>query len=285
MTADSATAKRILSTIASVEYLGSPPDISLRLLAKIKDEHSTADDVAGLIMCSPPLSASVLKLCNSAYYGRGQVIDSVSRAVVHLGLKTVARFVYAIDMMGIFTGSSSAPFFNESLFWKSSLAGALLAQEIAASYTNVETDPVFLAALLRDIGVLIVRQYFPDLFSDALTKMRHARIGFGQACSAVCGLDHRSLAFLLAMRWKLPLTIASIFQPPSPDQTRYDGVIVNRNIVLFADNRITMKKVYPWDAFGRPDDTVGASLYLPAETIDAMLLRIVAEVDEFYLHI
>jgi len=282
---ETSAAKRILSTLASVEYLGAPPDLSMRLLAKVKDEKSSADDIAQLIMCSPPISASLLKLCNSAFYGRGQSTDSVSRAVVHLGLKTVVQFVYATDMMGVFRGAQASPAFNESMFWKSSLAAALLAQEIAVTQRIVETEPVFLAALLRDMGVLIMRQYFPDLFVDALVKTRGARMDFNEACIAVCGIDHRSLAFLLALRWNLPSTITAIFQPPSLGHERYDAVLINRNIVLFSDYILRVKNLYAWNEYGLPDPAVGALFYLPANMIDGMLRNIVAEVNEFHAHI
>jgi HD-like signal output (HDOD) protein len=277
-----ATAKRILSTLETIEYLGAPPDLSARLMAKVNDGKSSAEDVADIVLCSPPISASLLKLCNSAYYCRGESIDSVSRAIVHLGLKTVVQFVYAMDMMGVFRGGKDAPGFNEPVFWKSSLAGALLAQEIARHCGIADAQPLFLAGLLRDIGVLVVRQYFPDLFSDVLARRGRTHDGFDAACSAVCGLDHRSIAFLLAVRWKLPPAIIAVFQPPAPGTARYEGLLLHRNIVLFSDYLLKMKKIHLWDPESAPDPNVGASLYVAAEKIDAMIAVITSEVNEFY---
>ena len=145
----SSLAQRILSTLGTIEYLGAPPDLSVRLLSKVKDEKSSIEDIAQIVLCSPPMSALLLKLCNSAYYGRGAVIDSVSRAIVHLGLAAVIRFVYAMEMMGMFHGGKEIQGFNESAFWKCGLAGALLAQEIALIQGIDDAEPVFLAGLLR----------------------------------------------------------------------------------------------------------------------------------------
>jgi len=283
-TALAATAQRILTTLSSVEYLGAPPDLSMRLLAKAKDRKSSVEDIAGLIMCSPPVSASLLKLSNSAFYGRGEPIDSVLRAVVRLGLKTVVQFVYAMDMVGIFRGARAAPAFNETLFWKSSLAGALVAQEIAATCGIADADPVFLAALLRDIGVLLLRQYFPDLFSETLKRAAETRSSFDEACAAVCGIDHRSMAFLLAMRWKLPATLSVVFQPPALGVECYDRHVLTRNIVLYAEYSLKINSVYPWDPRAAADPAVGALAYIASDTVDAMLLKIIAEVNELYTH-
>jgi HD-like signal output (HDOD) protein len=276
-----AIAKRILSTLATIEYLGAPPDLSARVLSKVNDGKSSADDIADIVLCSPAISASLLKLCNSAYYARGESIDSVSGAIVHLGLKTVVQFVYAMDMMGVFRGGRNAPGFDEAAFWKSSLAGAMLAREIAADSDIADAEPLFLAGLLRDIGVLILRQYFPDLFADALERAGQTHAGFDDACAAVCGLDHRSIAFLLAMRWKLPPSITAIFQPPALGMARYEKVVMHRNIVLFSDYLLKVKKTYAWDPYAGPDPKVGATLYMAAEKIDELVSRIVTEVNEF----
>jgi HD-like signal output (HDOD) protein len=277
-----ALAKRILATLATIEYLGTPPDLSGRLLAKIKEERSSIDDVAELVLCSPTITASLLKICNSAYYNRGTQIDSVSRAIVHLGLDTVVRFVYAMEMMGFFRGGKEIPGFQETAFWKSGLAGALLAQEIAEKEKGADIESVFLGGLLRDIGVCVIRQYFPDLFEEIWLMAGKEQSSFDEACTAVCGLDHRSIAFLLAMRWNLPEAVKSVFQLPSPMGERYPQMLLDRSIVLYSDFLLKTRHAFVWDKNACDHGAPPGTFFIPAEVVDQFVTRIITEVNGLY---
>jgi len=277
-----AVAKRILSALSCIEYLGAPPELSVRLLSKMKDEKSSIDDIAELVLCSPPIAASLLKLCNSVYFSRGTAINSVSRAIVHLGLSAVVRFVYAMDIMGSFRGGHSVNGFNEALFWKSSLAGALLAQEIGGKEALVDEESVFLGGLLRDIGICVMRQYFPDLFEETWSVAERKQCSCDDACLEVCGLDHRSIAFLLAAHWKLPETVMAIFQPPSRSHERYRQMMLARNIVIYADYILKTKKVFVWDKNAKGDVSSAMSFYKEADVLDHLVTAIVSDVNELH---
>jgi HD-like signal output (HDOD) protein len=282
---DPSMANRIMSTLANVEYLSSTPDLSMKLLAKVKDETASIDDIATVILPSPALCASLLRLANSVYYSRGTVITTISHAIVHLGLDAVVNYVFALEMMNTFHSSHNQDGFNGALFWKSSLAGALLAQELAikgeAFNEDVGPETAFLSGLLRDIGVLVLRQYFPDIFLEICDCVSKKGLSFDQACKSVCMLDHRAMAFLLGTRWNLPAKILAIFQFPSVNCKDYQAVIQNRNIVLYADYLLKMNKIFLWDINAAPDQSVAIFTYLPAEEVGPVISRINTEVNEF----
>jgi HD-like signal output (HDOD) protein len=278
----SALAKRILATLSTIEFLGSPPDLSGKLLTKIKDERCSIDDVAELVMCSPTITASLLKLCNSAYYSRGTQIDSVQRAIVHLGLDSVVRFVYAMEMMGFFRGGKDVARFQETMYWKSGLAGALLAQEIAEKEKGADVESVFLGGLLRDIGVSVIRQYFPDLFEEIWALAEGNRSSFNDACMEVCGIDHRAIAFLLAVRWNLPTAVKSVFQPPTPEWDRYPQMILERSIVLYSDFLLKIRNVFVWDLNACAGAAPSTTLFIPTEVVDSFITGIITGVNELF---
>ncbi|MGB7569510.1 MAG: HDOD domain-containing protein [Chitinivibrionales bacterium] len=285
---DPSMANRIMSTLANVEYLSSTPDLSMKLLAKVKDEAASVDDIAEVILPSPALCASLLRLANSVYYSRGTVISTISHAIVHLGLDAVVNYVIALEMMNAFHSSLNQGGFNGTLFWKSSLAGALLAQELAlkgeAEARNEDAGPetAFLSGLLRDIGVLVLRQYFPDIFMEVCDCISKKGLSFDQACKSVCSLDHRAIAFLLGTRWNLPAKILAVFQVPSVNCKDYQAVIRNRNIVLYADFLLKINKIFLWDVNAVPDSSIAVLTYLPAEEIEPVISRINTEVNEFF---
>jgi HD-like signal output (HDOD) protein len=277
-----AVAKRILSTLSCIDYLGAPPELSVRLLSKMKDEKSSIDDIAELVLLSPPIAASLLKLCNSVYFSRGKVINSVSRAIVHLGLSAVVRFVYAMDIMSSFRGGRSVVGFHETTFWKSSLAGALLAQEIGGKEEAESEESVFLGGLLRDIGICVMRQYFPDLFEETWSVAEKKQCSYDDACTEVCGLVHRSIAFLLAAHWKLPETVMAVFQPPARGHERFQQMMLTRNIVLYSDYVLKVKKVFMWDKNATGDFSSAMSLYREADVLDQLVTHIVSDVNELH---
>jgi HD-like signal output (HDOD) protein len=279
-------ANRIMTTLANIDYLGSTPDLSMKLLSKVKDENSSVDDIAAVILPSPALCASLLRLANSVYYSRGTVITTISHAIVHLGLDAVVNYVFALEMMNTFRSSLNQGGFNSTMFWKSSLAGALLAQELAIKGTieDDETGPetAFLSGLLRDIGVLVLRQYFPDIFLHVCDCVYKGNQSFDQACKTACTLDHRSIAFLLGTRWNLPAKIMATFQVPSTHTKDYQSLIQYRNMVLYSDYLLKINNVFLWDVNAVPDQSIGVMTYIPAEEIEPIIFRINSEVNEFF---
>lgn len=283
---DPSLANRIMTTLANVDYLGSTPDVSMKLLSKAKDETSSIDEVASVILPNPALCASLLRLANSVYYSRGAVITTISHAIVHLGLDAVVNYVFALEMMNTFRSGLNQSGFNNALFWKSSLAGALLAQELAI-LGNLKDDDAgpetaFLSGLLRDIGVLVLGQYFPDIFLKVCDCVYKGNQSFDDACKNVCMLDHRSLAFLLGTRWNLPAKILAAFQLPSADLRDYSSVIQYRNIVLYSDYLLKANKIFLWDLHAAPDPSVAILTYTPSEEIGPVIVRINSEVNEFF---
>lgn len=280
---DAAIAHRITATLASVEYLSSTPDVSMKLLSKVKDENSSMEDIAAVILPNPALSASLLRLANSVFYSRGAQIVTVSHALVHLGLTAVVNYVFAIEMMNTFHASGVQSGFDGPVFWKNSLAGALLAQELAAQAGVDDAETVFLSGLLRNMGVLVLRQYFQDLFSDVCASVHAHKVGFNQACKNACGgLDHQAMAFILAGRWGLPMKIAATFQPPAASTQRYGEIMAIRNMVLFSDHLLKTKNMFQWDRYALVDPAVAILTYVPAERIDPIISKIISEVNEFF---
>jgi HD-like signal output (HDOD) protein len=279
---DPALAHRILSTLSTVEYLSSTPDVSMKLLSKVKDENASMEDLAAVILPSPSLSASLLRLANSVFYSRGAQITTVSHALVHLGLTAVVNYVFAIEMMNTFHADRVQSGFDAAQFWKCSLSGALLAQELALKAGVDEVETVFLSGLLRDMGVLVLRQYFQDIFSDICGRVYKGGVGFNDACKTACGLDHQAIAFILAGRWGLPRKIAAIFQPPTDASPGYAQAMAARNIVLFSDYLLKNKKVFQWDRYTAADPAIAVLTYIAAEEIDPIISKIVSEVNEFF---
>ena len=271
---------RIMHAITNMEHIGTPPELAFRLFAIAKKETSSIEQIAQEILKNPTVSAALLKLSNSAYYSRGLPIENVHQAIVHLGTKTVINLIVAIEMIGTFENREDRSSFNINQYWKRSLALALLAQEIALLERREDTESAFLSGLLYDIGVLVLRQYFPDAFAEICELMSGKKCCFAEACGTIGYLDHHQIGRLIAMRWNLPKKILYLYSEPSTSLLDYVEVTANRNTVLFSDCQLTLNGIYAWDAHQKADLNL-AKLFAPGENfLKDFLKRLVSDVHE-----
>ena len=271
---------RIMHAITNMEHIGTPPELAFRLFAIAKRETSSIEQIAQEILKNPTVSAALLKLSNSAYYSRGMPIENVHQAIVHLGIKTVINLIIAVEMIGTFENREDRSSFDINQYWKRSLALALLAQEIALIERREDTESAFLSGLLFDIGVLVLRQYFPDAFAEICELMSGKKCCFAEACGTIGYLDHHQIGRLIAMRWNLPKKILYVFAGPSESLLDYVEVTANRNTVLFSDYQLTLNGIYAWDAHQKADPN-HAKLFAPGEEfLKDYLRRLVCDVNE-----
>lgn len=143
------------------------PEILLKLLAACDDEESSIGDIADIISKDPVLSLRVLQLVNSAYYGFNHSFSSIEQAVVYLGVKTVKSIAVTTSVHQVFEQKrkSNANQAETGSFWYHSLKCATLAKRISEETGIGNGDEAYLAALLHDIGKLLLSSTFPENYS------------------------------------------------------------------------------------------------------------------------
>jgi len=117
---------------------------------------------------------------------------------------------WLIELIGVFKANSVMTFFNEVNFWKHSVAGALLASELGASTKGSDTENTYLCGLLRNVGVLAIRQFLPKEFYQIYELIGKKNLSFKTASKESIGIDHREITHLLCMRWNLPDKIITV---------------------------------------------------------------------------
>jgi putative nucleotidyltransferase with HDIG domain len=182
------------------------PTIVMELNEVIANPLSTADQMAQVINKSPSLTAMLLKIVNSSFYGLPSKVDRVSLAVTLIGTRELTSLALGISIISMFKSIPTSLLTMRS-FLKHSLACGLLSRLLAAQKAMRQTEQMFTAGLLHDIGRLILFNYFPE---DALGALRYAR----QTCDRLyraeikrLGCDHGQIGKYLLNRWRLPLVI------------------------------------------------------------------------------
>jgi HD-like signal output (HDOD) protein len=172
----------------------------------IANPLATADQIAQVINKSPSLTALMLKVVNSSFYGLPTRVDRVSLAVTLIGTRELSTLALGISIISMFKKIPSK-LLNMKSFLQHSLACGIFSRLLAAQKNLRQTEQMFTAGLLHDLGRLIVYIYFPD---DALGIMRAA------AAAPTClymeekrqlGCDHAYIGQYLLNQWRLPLSL------------------------------------------------------------------------------
>ena len=171
-----------------VDDLPTLPQFLFELGRAIQDESSGASDVAFIMEKDVSLTANVLKLANSAYYGTRGTIGSVQEAIARFG--EVGRLVTTLSVVQLFSSKESD--FDYHQFWKHILMVGFSARVIAemSMATNPFTEEVaFVSGLVHDSGVLLINQYFQEEFVQVQAAMESGEMRRHEAEMSVLGLD------------------------------------------------------------------------------------------------
>jgi putative nucleotidyltransferase with HDIG domain len=201
------TMQRIMEKIGELSPL---PPTAPKLAAVVADETSTVKDIADLLQYDQALTLEVLKYANSAMSASARTIATVKDAVVRLGGARILERVVARHVKGVMQAPLTSYGYSEKDLWRHSVASALAAEQLGGITKSSTAGLSFTAALLHDIGKLILGRTAPA------TDMEHIfllvvdgrqTITCEQAEQKVLGFSHADVGAEIASTWRLPQPI------------------------------------------------------------------------------
>lgn len=186
--------------------LGSLPIIFHRLVDVVNDSRSSAMDVAEVIGNDTDLSARLLRVVNSAFYGLSSKVDTISRAVAILGSNQLVSLAMGISVITYFKGIPN-DLINMYAFWRHSLACGIAARILASYHKTPNTERFFVAGLLHDIGRLVIFKVAPQHGKQALELSQRHDCLLVEAEQEVLGFTHDKVGGLLLKKWKFPVSL------------------------------------------------------------------------------
>jgi len=198
----------VRSVVAKLFALPSLPSSYFQILHEINLPYGQAENVGAIIERDPAMTAKLLQLVNSAFFGLPRSISNPTEAVMHLGMETVRSLALGIQIFSQFEPLGDLQF-PLALHMKHCLKTANSARLIARmeSSDSSVADDAFAAGLLMDIGLLVIVQNLPQAFTEARELSRSKKIRMWEAEREVLGVTHAEIgAYLLAL-WGLPLPI------------------------------------------------------------------------------
>ncbi|MDR1909078.1 MAG: HDOD domain-containing protein [Spirochaetaceae bacterium] len=196
-------------TIAKIrqhlERMPSLPITVAKVLEICDNPRTRPSDLNRVIALDPVLVGRLIKLVNSAYFGGGRVIHSLTRAIVMLGINTVKNMALSAAVLATLGRSKEHEGLGVEGFWRHSV-GVGVASKLIAKQRGIDIyslEEYFTAGLLHDIGKIplnaaLGRDY---LVPVALADRDH--ISLHQAEKNICGIDHTEVGGLITQSWKL----------------------------------------------------------------------------------
>jgi putative nucleotidyltransferase with HDIG domain len=220
--------------IEKIGNLPSPSPVLQRINAIVANADSSAQDVADALKLDPVMVSKVLKLANSAYIGIPRTISSLQNAAVLLGQKRIRSLVISSSLLSSFYMHMPASFSLRS-FWRHSVVVGAIAESIARHmrrYDAVEPDEVFSAAIIHDIGKLVIAGYDPERLTRIVQEARQSKKAFYLVEDPL--VSHTRIGSLLAQHWNFPKDLSyGILFHHAPSQADAFGRLVS--IIHVAD--------------------------------------------------
>lgn len=189
--------------VEAIEDLPVLPTVAARVLSLAHDPNSSMQDICEAIRTDPSLTAHLLRIVNSPYYGFSRQIGTVAQATVILGTNEIIAVVLGSTTLKSL-GSRARTIADEAAFWSHSARTSVAARVVAAQMRYRLPGVAFVAGLLHDTGKLILADLFPDRFQQAMQQPPMPDAAVEEAEQQLFGADHTQIGAALAGRWGLP---------------------------------------------------------------------------------
>lgn len=186
--------------VAEVAELRPLPAAAVRVLRIAEGQRFSAHELAQAIGADQVLTAKLLRLANSAYYGFARQITTVRDAVVLLGFRAVRSAALASSVIDALPGSVNLDY---EQMWRHSVTVGMLAEVLARAYGRHQ-DEAFTAGILHNIGRLALDQQRPAVLQAARALSVERGISIWEAERALLGFTDVELGAGLALHWNFP---------------------------------------------------------------------------------
>ncbi|MCB2146758.1 MAG: HDOD domain-containing protein [Deltaproteobacteria bacterium] len=187
--------------LKKVNRLEPIPMVIHKVLDLADDPESSLKDLMEVVERDPAITANLLRTVNSAHMGLPVKVDSVRQAVSMLGLQQVVEMVLSQNLSGNLKRSQKGYGLAKGDLWRQSLAVAMVARTLARQRDLMSLPAIYTAALLKDIGKVILHEFVADQLSAIQKLVAEKDMSFVEAEKEVLGMDHTTLGGIIAKQW------------------------------------------------------------------------------------
>jgi len=189
--------------VAGVRDLVSLPEAYLQIQALLRDPDSTTGDFARAVQGDPGLAARVLRVANSAFFGVSRKVETISLAVNLMGISRLHDLVLATAVISTFDALPIRGM-DMATFWRRSIHTGILGRMLAQQSGVFDSERLFVAGLLHDIGHLVMYLRRPAEAARALEESRGRGVELAHAERELLGFHYGEAGAELMRGWQFP---------------------------------------------------------------------------------
>ena len=223
------------------KYIERMPSLSTtvtKVLEVCNTPNTSANDLNRVIALDPVLTGQVLKLINSAYYSLPNQINSLTRAIIMLGINTVKNLALSTAVLGTIGREDSFRSLSMDAFWTHSLCVGVMAKALAGlkGIPGMMQEEFFVAGLLHDLGKIPMNNCFSEEYRQAMELSALEQGPLSNAEDVLLGFDHSRVGKMIADKWQLNQALTELLrfhhapESASPNNQQLIGVVALANI-------------------------------------------------------
>lgn len=267
--------------IHRVDALPEVPQVAFRVIQLLNIPDTAVSQLAELIGADQALTAKLLRLCNSAYYGLSRKVTTVPEAIMIVGFSAVKSMVLMITTQSTMNKGLLGYKIRPGEFWRHSLGTAESARLIARKCKDPREEESFTAGLIHDIGKMVLNQCaLPEVYR-ATNLMQKENISIYAAEARVLGFNHAEAGATLADRWKFPPLLVNAIRY----HHEFDNLTEDNLPFIIAVANITAELLHQeapehWAFLAKHQSLIASRLGLTLESIQELLPHIRQQIDK-----
>lgn len=258
--------KHMDEILASIHQIPPFPQVVFKAMDIIRNPQYIVSDLVEVIRLDQSITANILKLCNSAYFGLPRKVSSLKEAVVYLGTNQLRQVLLTSGAKKIYDRSENGYSYFAGELWRHALACALMSQVLVRHLRlPLDENDVFTTALLHDVGKVVLSTYVSQEYAEIEIMVKEEKLPFHDVERRVLGFDHAEIGGRLAELWQFPDSIvAAIRFHHQPGKVPKHYRLLSELIAL-ADGLVLM--------IGYGTSVDGLSYHIPHLLIDKLKLK------------
>jgi len=201
--------KKVNEIIESIQSLPPFPQAAQRTMEAMEDPDCSVRDLVQIIQYDQAITADVLRICNSAYFGAKAHITSLQQAISYLGQKKLMSVILTSSSLKYFSKKTPGYDLKKGELWRHSVACALLSQILARMTNDKNHHALFTTGLLHDIGKLVLSTFVKEELNDIQKLVKQEGYSFLEAEKEILGMTHAEVGGKIASQWNFPQEITN----------------------------------------------------------------------------
>lgn len=198
--------------IQKIALLPSIPIILQKIIETSSNPTASAHDLQETIIKDQSISAAILKLANSAYYGYVRGVDDVERAVIIIGFNTAVSVAISVSVLKSISDKMESQEFSKEDFWIHTIASGEAAKILAIQMDYEFVSRAYIVGLIHDIGKVVLSFIDPAEFDDAVFEARAVGKPLYECETQIFNFNHQDAGQWLGEKWQLPENIIAGIQ-------------------------------------------------------------------------